>query len=176
MMHDFSKVLQLLKQHSYLGHLWLVAESGALVWPSIGAAQKVLAAEGDVFAMNVEESVVVVQVVLPVLKDLEAKHSKAALGEVSSAITSTMLEYVAALCSTLIWVKNFEPEDWEKVRRDFIFCSQSYNVECTCHTCAAELRVLCAASACCACTVFRSINNFTNCQVLRECVRSVADS
>ena len=69
---------------------------------------------GDVSVAHVEASVLV-QVVLPVLKDLEAKHSKAALGEVSSAITSTTLEYVAALCSTLIWVKNFEPEDWEKV-------------------------------------------------------------
>ena len=56
------------------------------------------------------------QVVLPVLKDIEAKHSKAALGSVSSAITSITLEYVAAMCSTLIQVKNFDIEDWETVR------------------------------------------------------------
>ncbi|EIE22864.1 elongation factor EF-3 [Coccomyxa subellipsoidea C-169] len=54
------------------------------------------------------------KVVLPVLKDLEAKHSNAAMAEVPSAIASTTLEYVAALCSTLIWVKNFEIEDWQK--------------------------------------------------------------
>ena len=58
----------------------------------------------------------VLQVVLPVLKDIEAKHSKAALGSVSSAITSVTLEYVAAMCSTLIQVKNFDIEDWEMVR------------------------------------------------------------
>ena len=56
------------------------------------------------------------QVVLPVLKDIEAKHSKAGLGAVSSAITSITLEYVAAMCSTLIQVKNFDIEDWETVR------------------------------------------------------------
>ena len=56
------------------------------------------------------------QVVLPVLKDIESKHSKAALGSVSSAITSVTLEYVAAMCSTLIQVKNFDIEDWETVR------------------------------------------------------------
>ena len=56
------------------------------------------------------------QVVLPVLKDIESKHSKAALGSVSSAITSVTLEYVAAMCSTLIQVKNFDIEDWEMVR------------------------------------------------------------
>ncbi len=65
------------------------------------------------------------QVVLPVLKDLEAKHSNAAMAEVPSAIASTTLEYVAALCSTLIWVKNFEIEDWQKVRQ-FICFSQYY--------------------------------------------------
>lgn len=54
----------------------------------------------------------VVQVVLPVLKDIEAKHSKAALGSVPSAIASTTLEYVAAMCSTLIQVKNFDINDW----------------------------------------------------------------
>ena len=56
------------------------------------------------------------QVVLPVLKDIEAKHSKAGLGAVSSAITTITLEYVAAMCSTLIQVKNFDIEDWETVR------------------------------------------------------------
>ena len=56
------------------------------------------------------------QVVLPVLKDIEAKQSKAALGDFSSAITSTTLEYVAALCSTLIRVKDFDLPDWQKVR------------------------------------------------------------
>ena len=60
--------------------------------------------------------VLVLQVVLPVLKDIEAKQSKAALGDFSSAITSTTLEYVAALCSTLIRVKNFDLPDWQKVR------------------------------------------------------------
>ena len=48
------------------------------------------------------------------LKDIMAKAS---LGEVSSAITSTTLEYVAALCSTLIQVKNFDTESWRKVRQ-----------------------------------------------------------
>lgn len=52
---------------------------------------------------------------LPVLKDIEAKHSKAGLGSVSSAITTITLEYVAAMCSTLIQVKNFDIEDWETV-------------------------------------------------------------
>ena len=56
------------------------------------------------------------QVVLPVLKDIEAKHSKASLGSVSSSITTVTLEYVAAMCSTLIQVKNFDIEDWETVR------------------------------------------------------------
>ena len=60
------------------------------------------------------------QVVLPVLKDIESKHSKAALGSVSSAITSVTLEYVAAMCSTLIQVKNFDIEDWETVRHPLI--------------------------------------------------------
>ncbi len=55
------------------------------------------------------------QVVLPVLKDIEAKHSKAGMGSVSSAITTVTLEYVAAMCSTLIQVKNFDIEDWETV-------------------------------------------------------------
>ena len=55
------------------------------------------------------------QVVLPVLKDIEAKHSKAGMGAVSSAITTVTLEYVAAMCSTLIQVKNFDIEDWETV-------------------------------------------------------------
>jgi len=50
-----------------------------------------------------------------VLKDIEAKHSKAALAEVPSAITSTTLEYVAAMCSSLIAVKNFDIEDWQHV-------------------------------------------------------------
>jgi elongation factor 3 len=53
-----------------------------------------------------------VQVVLPVLKDIEAKHSKAAMASVPSAISSTTLEYVAAMCSTLIEVKNFDINDW----------------------------------------------------------------
>ena len=53
------------------------------------------------------------------LKDIEAKHSKAGLGAVSSAITSVTLEYVAAMCSTLIQVKNFDIEDWETVRHLF---------------------------------------------------------
>jgi hypothetical protein len=57
------------------------------------------------------------QVVLPVLKDIEAKASKAALADVPSAIGSTTLEYVAALCSTLIQVKNFDLGDWRKVRK-----------------------------------------------------------
>lgn len=68
------------------------------------------------------------QVVLPVLKDIEAKHSKAALADVSSAISSTTLEYVAAMCSTLIWVKNFEIEDWQKV------CSLASSVAILCVT------------------------------------------
>ena len=61
-------------------------------------------------------NLLLLQVVLPVLKDIESKHSKAALGSVSSAITSVTLEYVAAMCSTLIQVKNFDIEDWETVR------------------------------------------------------------
>ena len=50
------------------------------------------------------------------LKDIEAKASKASLGEFPSAITSTTLEWVAALCSTLIQVKNFDIESWREVR------------------------------------------------------------
>jgi len=63
-----------------------------------------------------------VQVVLPVLQDSESKHSKAHLGAISSAITSTTMEYVAAMCSTLIQVKNFDIEDWETVSPVLLLC------------------------------------------------------
>ena len=93
----------------------LPAQPAKSCWPLAALVVRVLCQCPGLWT-NLLTKLWLLQVVLPVLKDIESKHSKAALGSVSSSITSVTLEYVAAMCSTLIQVKNFDIEDWETVR------------------------------------------------------------